>query len=215
MPKTFKYVQQSEGVIGSYDSTDLIKGVGYIDFHGAILENVTSSSGALVTNIIYSRNVPTPTITEFDYYLPDGTWATFDIEIEQPLTIGGLAFINVPFCFYYNAGGSASLRTSINTTLERVRAGTAVSISDTSSGSYLSSTLSAGQSDFGLHAAQLNVTTTRLKKNDRLRLKIKQNSIGSPNQINAQINPKDGSYSSPTAITTIDLKLSIPFKIDL
>lgn len=215
MPKNFKYVQQSEGVIGSYDSTDLIKGVGYINFHGCLLDGTAGTSGALVTDTIWSKTKSSAIVLiDYEQQISSNVYFPIDVQITQPLTVGGIAFVNAPVGIYYNGGGG-TVAFSMNATLEKVSGSTITSISDTSSGAFLTATLAAGQSDFAQLACTLNVTSTRFKRGDILRLKVKQTSVTAPNSAYLFINPKNTTYSSPTDIPSTDLQLSMPFKIDL
>lgn len=200
-----------EGAIATYDKFELSSGVGYKDFYGAMY-----SSGALVTNEIYSDNIDTS--NGFNEVTAIFTTSEFS----QPLTLSnGNVYVSVPLGVYTN-GNASSCYASCALILEDTEG------AQTTLGNGTTSTLSrstAGTTAF-TKATKFEISQTTIKPSEKLILRVELLTSQQPagteyaiahdpaNRTPTTENSNDG-MNWGTSGSNSQLVLSLPIRIDL
>jgi len=105
-----QYRKSGEEAIASYSFTDIITGLGYVDFY----MSTTNDSGSNVYMLNTNQN---PTNSEYtSKEIPDGTSDSLDIDFDSsgfnyPRVIGGDAIILIPWTIQYSGDVDVSSAT--------------------------------------------------------------------------------------------------------
>lgn len=220
MPQFFS--NEREKILANYNWIDIATGTGVIVYYGYNTINDTTYTYNLSEKIVFSHStnseigsIPTQDLNMLNRGELDFDLSTFNM----PQTIKGTAFLNLGFGVSNNdnAGSSVYMIAKIKKwdgTTETTLATSQTQTITTASGA-------TGQARASM---QLSLTETHFKKGETLRLTIeswgKFNSLqtassGATIHITHSPENQDGGLFTVAGIKTTQLKLNIPFKINL
>lgn len=201
--------KQSEGVIASYNYTDLASGTGYITYYAGKLidRNILSS------NTFYSFP-PTTTIDMAGTGNTKRIDYDFDVLFNTPQTIKGLGIVNVPIAVNPAAASAsngyviAKLRKWDGATETEIVSNTSSTLSSTGSG-YV----------YRMTSIDLDIPQTLIKKGEYLRLTIEVWGAGGANPSYVRLghdpmNITDATYPWGSSGIPPTITVQIPFRIN-
>lgn len=210
MPINPIYRKNPDSAIASYDFYDLMSNTGYKTFHGiCLLKPTATESYRLVSN---SDN-------HSDYWKTKNSynWKTngstididFDMDILKSFILKGDVIINIPYSYIKAPAQDVTATWTIK--IYKVSAGTEYQLGSTIT-KIVEVPTADGDGTWGLLGAVIPIGTTTLKRGDIFRLSVVVSDV-----LTGTINV----YHEPTSLVVsatikeTDLKVSLPFQIDL
>lgn len=187
---------QPETTLASYDWYDLSTGTGYLNLYGIELSTAGGATYGLTTEPLFSD------IGHQDYANAAGE-LNFDLDIEVPLTIEGVARINAP----------VSTANSFNMTLTfKIYRVDSASVEYQLGGS---PTTAFSMNDLNYIAGvKIDIPLTRLKAGEKLRLSCINASTGDGAKIlRWMFDPKNRDNALSTTFVSSQLILNLPIKL--
>lgn len=164
MPVPIVYRKSGEGAVASYDGFDFANGTGYKKFYGIMLASgATTSSGALVTETIYSDKIDTGKVDPAANSMP--IRLKFTTSFNVPMILRGDAIINIPVSNWVSGGGTTEATASV--ALYHVSNGVTTLLGN-GKGTKVSQAGAGTKTQ--VRGVKLNVAKTKLKKHDQIYL---------------------------------------------
>lgn len=211
-----KFRKSSAGAIATYDFIDIAQSTGIIVFYGAVDQ---SSSGILTNASTYSDKVVTtwvPPIHATNFSLSQDI--DFDVVLNAPLNIRGIANVSIPACVNTPAGNTAYIYCHAYL---RKWDGTTETDIVSASGAIINNTGSGTANHEFMELIALDVPQTHFKKGETLRLTVEAYSHATAGGMVASIahDPKNRTPVSPSGSfpsgSPTNLILNLPVKIAL
>lgn len=190
-----------EEVLTSFDWLDLATGIGYKVLYAVdalVPSGSSSSSLALTTNIFYGQ------IGKSDFTNIAGE-LNFDLEIEVPLTVEGVAIINCPVSSPHN------LNLTLTWKIYRV---TAIGTEKQLGSTVTFTSVSMLDNNARIMAVQIELPLTVLDEGEKLRLKVNNTNPGAAKTLRWSHDPgnRDLDLGASTFVSS-QLTLNLPIKI--
>jgi len=207
-PQTFPPL--GDGSIATYDWRELSTGKGYKTFYGtdAVISDAGIGAGEGPTALSLSEEA----LYSYNYSTVGAAAALdkdFDITFENPQTIQGDIYLNIPMAFYTTIG-PVNVSVNLDVKLFKVSGGVETQLGVTLGGDYLRSTPDNSYSWF-MFAGKINVADPVVfAQGDSLRLNIISNTPGVSNKFIIFHSPVG--FGTTSIILSTILKVHVPFR---
>ena len=209
------FSKSGEGMFATYSYNEVASGSGIIEFYCALDQ---SSNGILTTSSIYSDKIFTKVAMNADttqYYKTIDY--DFDMNINIPLNLKGITYVNVPFGFSQTTSGGGE--GGFIYVITRLRKWDGASETEIANGtSRIFDNLTSPQLPYTF-LIKFDTPFTHYKKGETLRLTIemwsKLHGTNDPKYSYLGHDPQDRTWTGASPINPSQLKAYIPTKIDL